>query len=90
MAMVSVVDSQPPVVRVRIDSDGRVTTHSIDLSARGKYVGDAVEDEQLALESMQFLLEREPASSIMQSFTLDDIVRYFAEYPVEIRRRTGS
>ena len=31
-----------------------------------------------------YLLEREPASSVLASFTLDDITRYFPGYPDEI------
>ena len=34
-----------------------------------------------------FLLEREPATSIMRQFSLDVIPRYFPEYRDEIRRR---
>jgi hypothetical protein len=48
--------------------------------------GDADESE-LVRESFVFLLEREPASSILPSFSLDVIGRYFPEYENEIRRR---
>jgi hypothetical protein len=37
--------------------------------------------------SFEFLLEREPASSIMREFSLDVIVRYFPEYEDELPRR---
>ena len=43
--------------------------------------------EGLIRESFGFLLEREPASSILTRFSLDVIARYFPEYPDEIRRR---
>jgi len=46
--------------------------------------------ERLVRESFGFLLEREPASSILRRFSLDVIGRYFPEYPQEIRRRLGS
>lgn len=46
--------------------------------------------EALVAESFRFLLEREPASSILRSFELPIIGRYFADYAVEIRRRMAG
>jgi hypothetical protein len=43
--------------------------------------------ERLVRESFVFLLEREPASSILSRFSLQDIARYFPEYGEEIARR---
>lgn len=43
--------------------------------------------ELLVAESFRFLLERELASSILRSFELPVIGRYFADFPDEIRRR---
>lgn len=37
--------------------------------------------------SFEFLLEREPPSSILRRFDLDVIGRYFPEYPHELARR---
>jgi hypothetical protein len=39
--------------------------------------------------SFEFLLEREPASSILREFSLDVIGRYFPEYEDELPRRLG-
>jgi hypothetical protein len=36
---------------------------------------------------MVYLLEREPPSSVLDAFTLDDITRYFPGYPDEIAAR---
>lgn len=41
-------------------------------------------------ESLAFLLEREPASSILREFSLDQISRYFPEYRDEIRSRMST
>jgi hypothetical protein len=38
-------------------------------------------------DSFRFLLEREPASSILGRFSLDVISHYFPEYPAEMVRR---
>jgi hypothetical protein len=43
--------------------------------------------ERLVAASFAFLLEREPASSILRRFELGEIARYFPEYPDEIARR---
>lgn len=50
---------------------------------------DGAEDERVVRESFSFLLDREPATSIMQTFELPDIERFFGDYPSEIRRRLG-
>lgn len=44
----------------------------------------------LVRESMAFLLEREPATSILSEFALSDIPRYFDEYHDELFRRMGA
>ena len=43
--------------------------------------------EDLVRASFTFLLEREPPDSIMRSFELPIIARFFADYPDEMRRR---
>ena len=43
--------------------------------------------ERLVRESFEFLLEREPPSSIMSEFSLDVISSYFPEYEDELSRR---
>ncbi len=40
----------------------------------------------LVRASFAFLLEREPATSILRRFRLDEISSYFPEYPEAIRR----
>ena len=45
------------------------------------------EPSALVEESFRFLLERESKESILRTFELSVIERYFAEYPSEIRRR---
>ena len=37
--------------------------------------------EDLVIRSFEFLLEREPPQSILRTFALPDIERYFPEYP---------
>jgi hypothetical protein len=45
------------------------------------------EPKQLVEAAFRFLLEREPASSILRRFAISDIGRYYPEFPDEIARR---
>ena len=67
---------------VTVDGASR---HRVSVPAR---FGD--EDlERVVRASFEFLLEREPASSILPEFSLDVIGRYFPEYEDELPRRLG-
>ena len=48
---------------------------------------EGVSSERLVAASFEFLLERESPTSILRRFELDEITRYFPEYPDEIRQR---
>lgn len=45
------------------------------------------DQERVVRESFEFLLEREPATSILPEFDLPVISRYFPEYSEELTRR---
>jgi hypothetical protein len=51
--------------------------------------GDAAPGE-LVRASFEFLLEREPATSILRQFSLDVISQYFPSYPAAIGTRLGG
>ena len=80
--------------RYRVDmSEGRTgTSHVVNADAEVlRELGMAEADpEQVVRESFVFLLEREPASSILREFSLDVIPRYFPEYRSELPRRVGT
>jgi hypothetical protein len=76
---------------VRIRDGGGETRHHVTVP---DLIGDAIDPDEHGLEtvvreSFEFLLEREPASSILPGFSLTDISRYFPEYPEELARRLG-
>lgn len=77
--------------RVVVDHRGEHTEHSVavsldDLKRWGR--GTAKEDvEDLVRRSFDFLLEREPPSSILRTFDLPVIERYFPEYDRLIKKR---
>lgn len=49
-----------------------------------------VEPEEVVRESFAFLLEREPATSIMSEFPLTAIGRFFPEYHEELPKRLSA
>ena len=59
----------------------RVTRADLDRFSEGRTA------EELLEESFRFLLEREPNTSILPSFDLPLIGRYFPEYERDIRSR---
>ena len=63
------------------------TQHQIDISGRDRFAPASVDDATLVRACFEFLLMREPATSIMSRFSLDDIVHYFPEFAGEIGRR---
>jgi hypothetical protein len=75
--------------RVTVRDSGGQTQHRVSLE-RGDYrrlAGDQATPAELVEESFRFLLEREPKESILRSFDLTVIGRYFPEYEREIRNR---
>jgi hypothetical protein len=77
--------------RVNVTQAGRQTTHRVTAPQRlggGLELGDD-DLSEVVRQSFEFLLEREPASSILSQFSLDDISRYFPEYEQELARRLG-
>ena len=68
---------------------GAVTTHHRVRVTKAELerLGAGKPAEDLLKESFRFLLEREPNTSILGSFDLSLIGRYFPEYEREIRTR---
>jgi hypothetical protein len=72
-------------------ADRTTTTHTVtvDPSYRAKLTGGRVSAEELVEKSFEFLLERESNTSILRSFELPVIGRYFADYETIIREMIG-
>lgn len=62
----------------------RVTAADLDRFSEGRSA------EELLRASFQFLLEHEPNTSILPSFDLPVIGRYFAEYEQQMHVRLGQ
>ena len=68
------------------------TVHRVTVPASyyEKLTGRRVAVEELVRLSFEFLLEREPKESILRTFELPVIGRYFPEFEREITRRLGA
>lgn len=64
------------------------TRHQVTLSETDyeRLTGGKVSPEKLVAESFRFLIEREPKESILRSFELTMIGRYFPEYEGEVKK----
>ena len=73
---------------VVVGDDPEATEHLVEVDrATLDDLAPGVTPEQLVHESFVYLLEREPRESIMRTFELPIIARFYAEYPDEISRR---
>ena len=74
---------------VAVAEGGGQTRHevTVDRATYERLTDGGIPPEALVRESFAFLLEREPQESILRTFDLAVIGRYFPEYEGEIRRR---
>ena len=76
---------------VRVSGGGSESRHEVTLSRSDRdCIARAADPDQLVRESFVFLLEREPKESILSSFDLTVIARYFPEYERAMAERFGS
>ena len=75
--------------QVTVSERGSETHHRVTLDKADyeRLAGGKAGPEALVIESFRFLLEREPKESILRSFNLTVIGRYFPEYEREITKR---
>jgi hypothetical protein len=76
---------------VRVGNDPGATTHHVEVRAETLIeLANGADAAELVRRSFAFLLEREPRASILSSFELAVIARYFPEYPEEIAREMSE
>ncbi|MDQ4034931.1 MAG: hypothetical protein M3153_03290 [Chloroflexota bacterium] len=73
---------------VVVGTDASATEHVVDVDRLTlDDLAPGSTPDELVRESFAYLLEREPRESIMRSFELPIISRFFGDYPDEISRR---
>jgi hypothetical protein len=89
MTTMRVVSMAPGEFGVEVEEGNEVTGHKVRLprSFLDDLLLTGVDEEQIVRETFDFLLEREPANSILAEFSLDDVSRYFPDFPEELQRR---
>ena len=85
MITVEKIDASTFKVTVK---DGTTTNHTVSVnpSYYEKLTGGRISAEELVERSFEFLLKRESNTSILSSFDLPVIGRYFPEYENIIRK----
>lgn len=74
------------VCEVVVDHEGERTPYTVTVSRSDLERWGHGDVEDLVKRSFDFLLKREPPSSILKSFDLSVIQKYFPEYDREIWR----
>ncbi|MGZ3586868.1 MAG: hypothetical protein ACXVAE_05385 [Candidatus Limnocylindrales bacterium] len=79
------------VCEVTVRDGGTTSRHSVTVSTEvlKRLAPGSTTPQDLVRRSFEFLLEREPKESILASFDLLLIGRYFPEYEEEIRSQAG-
>ena len=89
MTTMKVVSMAPNEYGVEVEEGHETTAHKVRVSEG--FLDDLlltdVDHEVIVRETIDFLLEREPATSILPEFSLDVVSSYFPEYEDEIRVR---
>ena len=88
-ARITVEKQREGEFRVVVAERGGETTHTVTVEDAyyEKLTGRKVPVDELVRRSFEFLLEHEPKESILSTFALPVIGRYFPDYEREIRRR---
>ena len=89
MSDIAVQEMEPGWFGVQVDEGHQTTSHRVSvpegfLNEIGAF---DVPAEEAVRETFAFLLEREPATSILESFSLADVYQHFSEFPTELRDR---
>lgn len=89
MTTMRVVSMAPNEFGVEVEEGHEVTGHKVRVPEA--FLDDllltGVDQEVIVRETIEFLLEREPATAILPEFSLEDVSRYFPDFPEELQRR---
>ena len=85
--MVEIEKQGPDTFVVTVEESGGSSRHevTVDDDYHQELTDGRIDKEELVRRSFEFLLEREPKESIMSTFNLRVISRYFPSYEEQIR-----
>lgn len=91
MGGIRITPAGPHEFGVEVTDGQETTSHRVIVppSLLDDWGLEDTDSEAVVRESFAFLLEREPASSILPEFSLAIIPRYFPEYHAELPDRLG-
>lgn len=92
MTDIVITPLEPGRFRAEVTAGPLTTSHRVivpDGLLTNLGVGGA-DAESAVRETMRFLLEREPATSILPEFSLEDVPRFFPEFYEDLRRRLSA
>ncbi len=92
MSEISVTAMEPLHFGVQVTEGDLTTSHRVRVpSSMLDDLGLTEDDAPVVVrETIGFLLEREPATSIMREFSLEDVSRFFPDYLDELTARLAS
>ncbi len=86
-SFISIEKRNDNVFEVKV-ADSITTSHTVTVTDKDLYnlTGDSITKIQLLECSFNFLLDREPNTSILSSFYINVISKYFSDYRDGVRR----
>jgi hypothetical protein len=92
MTDINITPMAPHEYGVQLVEGGLYTGHRVRVPEEflDEWFPSGVDEKQLVRASFEFLLEREPATSILTDFGLDRIGDFFPEYLDELRTRLAG
>jgi hypothetical protein len=75
------------IATVRVDDPARRTEHRVTLEDEDLARYGSTDPTDLVRRSFEFLLAREPNTSILREFRVTEIERYFPDFEATIRGR---
>ena len=87
MAEISIIELDSSTYQVTVVAQN-TTTHTVTVQAdyARKLTNGRLTNTELLKKSFEFLLQREPNTSILRSFDLSVIGRYFPDYERELHQ----
>lgn len=92
MSEIAITALEPGRFGVQVSEGATTTSHKVAVPA--DMLDDLglidVDQEEVVRHSFEFLLDREPATSILRDFSLDQIPQHFDDYYDELRSRLAG